>query len=109
MEGKSPAAKKRTDTKIKCGEVELDPGTGAAWCGGVPVRLTAKESALLAVLLAAPGRVFTRAALLALVWQAPCAGALRTRTVDMHIRHLRQKLGRGRIETVFKCGYRWRG
>ncbi len=109
MESKSPPGKSGTNTKIKCGDVELDLRAGVVWCGGLPARLTPKESALLAVLLAAPGRVFTRAALLDMVWQVPCGGALRTRTVDMHIRHLRQKLGRGRIETVFRCGYRWNG
>ncbi len=108
MKTANPSRPVRTNDILRCGEIELDTAAGLAWCAGLPVRLTPKESALLAVFLAAPGRAFSRQALLGLVWEAPCGGGLRTRTVDMHIRHLRQKLGAWqRIETVYRFGYRW--
>lgn len=96
----------RTEGTLRYGVIELDRARRVARCGAREAHLTPKESALLAVLLSAPGRVFTRQELLALVWQA--CGGLRTRTVDMHVRTLRRKLGAAcRIVTVYRRGYRW--
>ena len=96
----------RTPYRYRCGDIELDVRRRLARCGGRAVRLTRRETALLAMFLAAPGRAFTRAELLAGAWGAK--GALRTRTVDMHVRLLRKKLGAyHRITTVYKRGYRW--
>ena len=106
---KLPAAigrRRRTKFTYKYGDIELDPRRRLAWCGGRAVRLTRRETALLAMFLAAPGKAFTRAELLAGAWGV--RGALRTRTVDMHVRLLRKKLGEyQRINTVYKRGYRW--
>lgn len=76
---------------------------------GERVALTLKEFELLRLFLSSPGIVFTREALLASVWDTEFTGE--TRTVDMHIRTLRQKLGkRGTmIETVRGVGYRLEG
>ena len=73
---------------------------------GERVTLTYKEFELLRLFLSAPGVAFTREKLLASVWDAEFSGE--TRTVDMHIRTLRQKLGNygGMIETVRNVGYR---
>lgn len=73
---------------------------------GEKVALTLKEFDMLRLFLSSPGVVFTREALLASVWDTEFAGE--TRTVDMHIRTLRQKLGRfgAMIETVRGVGYR---
>ena len=73
---------------------------------GERVILTYKEYELLQLFLSQPGIAFTREQLLASVWNTEYAGE--TRTVDMHIRTLRQKLGDyGRlIETVRNVGYR---
>jgi len=70
------------------------------------VILTYKEYELLHLFLSQPGIAFTREQLLASVWNTEYAGE--TRTVDMHIRTLRQKLGEyGHIiETVRNVGYR---
>ena len=96
----------RTNRHYKYGDVELDTAAHLVRCGGVPVPLTPKETALLAVFLAAPGQAFTRAQLLAAVWQAK--GELRTRTVDAHVRSLRKKLGpHHRIVTLYRQGYCW--
>ena len=96
----------RTPFWYRCDNIELDMRRHIAWCGGRAVRLTRREAALLAMFLAAPGRALTRAELLAGAWGV--RGPLRTRTVDMHVRLLRKKLGEyQRITTVYKRGYRW--
>jgi DNA-binding response OmpR family regulator len=78
-------------------------------CEGVPVKLTRKEFDLLATLAKRAGRVATRQQLLDEVWGYDYYGD--TRTLDVHIRRLRQKLGAcdDAIETVIGVGYRFRG
>ena len=103
---KLPAAigrRRRTRFIYKYEDIELDPRRRLVRCGGHLVR---REAALLAMFLAAPGKAFTRTELLAGAWGV--RGPLRTRTVDMHVRLLRKKLGEyQRINTVYKYGYRW--
>jgi two-component system alkaline phosphatase synthesis response regulator PhoP len=69
--------------------------------------LTPKEFDLLALLMQHPGRVYTREQLLDRVWGYQFLGV--SRTVDVHVRHLREKLGaKGKlIETVVGVGYRF--
>jgi DNA-binding response OmpR family regulator len=76
-------------------------------CGGEEVRLTRKEFSLLEHLVKNSGRVATRQQLLDNVWGYSYFGD--TRTLDVHIRRLRQKLGDcgGAIETVVGIGYRF--
>jgi DNA-binding response OmpR family regulator len=78
-------------------------------CDGSEVRLTRKEFALLAALARRPGRVATRHQLLDDVWGQQYYGD--TRTLDVHIRRLRAKLGGcgESIETVVGVGYRFKG
>jgi DNA-binding response OmpR family regulator len=78
-------------------------------CDGAEVKLTRKEFALLAALARRPGRVATRQQLLDDVWGQQYYGD--TRTLDVHIRRLRQKLGPcdDAIETVVGVGYRFVG
>lgn len=78
-------------------------------CGTADVRLTRKEFALLEHLIKNTGRVATRQQLLDNVWGYSYFGD--TRTLDVHIRRLRQKMGdcSGRIETVVGVGYRFIG
>lgn len=78
-------------------------------CGDAEVRLTRKEFALLTYLIKTAGRVATRQNLLDGVWGYNYFGD--TRTLDVHIRRLRQKLGDcgGCIETVVGVGYRFIG
>jgi DNA-binding response OmpR family regulator len=78
-------------------------------CEGAEVRLTRKEFALLATLARRPGRVATRTQLLDEVWGQQYYGD--TRTLDVHIRRLRSKLGAcgDSIETVVGVGYRFKG
>lgn len=84
----------------------LNPGEHTVCVDGERVILTYKEYALLHLFLSRPGIAFTREQLLSRVWNSEYLGE--TRTVDMHIRTLRQKLGPygHLIETVRNVGYR---
>src|SRR5207249_6449638 len=75
---------------------------------GTEVELTATEFKLLRTLIEREGRVQSRAQLLETVWRAQ--PDIQTRTVDMHVQRLRQKLGKAGdcIETVRGAGYRFR-
>ena len=80
----------------------------AATLDSAPMILTRKEYELLALLVSYPGVIVPRAELLMLVWGY--STQIRTRTLDVHIRHLRKKLGpyaRRYIETVFGVGHRF--
>ena len=87
--------------------VNLDEHTVTA--DGLRVELTYKEFELLKLFLSHPGVAWTREKLMEQVWGTDYCGE--TRTVDMHIRTLRQKLGGygEQIETVRNVGYRWGG
>jgi DNA-binding response OmpR family regulator len=92
---------------IRLGPLALDPDTYRVTAGGRALDLTFKEFELLRFLAARPGRVSTRPALLREVWGYHFYGG--TRTVDVHIRRLRAKLGPEHehlIETVRGVGYR---
>ena len=91
---------------LRLDSLVLNPEEHTVTVGGERVILTYKEYELLHLFLSRPGIAFTREQLLASVWNAEYLGE--TRTVDMHIRTLRQKLGSyGHIiETVRNVGYR---
>ena len=74
---------------------------------GKPVTLTMTEFDLLALLVRNAGAALSRDKILSAVWGWDFIGE--TRTVDVHVQHLRAKLGARTIETVFKYGYRWAG
>ncbi|MBN1658569.1 MAG: response regulator transcription factor [Anaerolineae bacterium] len=95
---------------LRAADITLDQGTRQVCVGDRVVQLTPTEFDLLAALMAAPGRVFTRAALLEQVQGFAFEGI--ERTIDVHIRNLRAKIepdpGQPRyIETVFGVGYRF--
>ncbi|CAM3838750.1 MULTISPECIES: winged helix-turn-helix transcriptional regulator [Tsukamurella] len=93
--------------KITLGELLIDEGTYTARLRGKPLDLTYKEFELLKFLAQNVGRVFTRAQLLQEVWGYDFFGG--TRTVDVHVRRLRAKLGaehEGMIGTVRNVGYK---
>jgi DNA-binding response OmpR family regulator len=93
---------------IRSGEVTVDDVTYTAKLGGRPLDLTFKEFELLKYLVQHPGRVFTRDQLLQEVWGYDYFGG--TRTVDVHVRRLRAKLGPENetlIGTVRNVGYRF--
>jgi DNA-binding response OmpR family regulator len=95
------------DTTIRLGALVLDTDSYRASVQGRPLDLTFKEFELLRFLAERRGRVYTRPALLREVWGYDFYGG--TRTVDVHIRRLRAKLGpafESLIETVRGVGYR---
>jgi DNA-binding response OmpR family regulator len=87
--------------------LSLDRSRHEVTLSGRPVRLTAKEFELLDYLMSRPGQVLSRDVLLNSVWGYDYFGT--TRTVDVHIRHLRGKLGDvgDAIETVKGYGYKF--
>jgi DNA-binding response OmpR family regulator len=94
--------------EIRSGELHIDEGTYTAKLRGRALDLTFKEFELLKFLAQHPGRVFTRAVLLQEVWGYDYFGG--TRTVDVHVRRLRAKLGiehEALIGTVRNVGYRF--
>jgi DNA-binding response OmpR family regulator len=94
--------------EIRCGDLAIDEATYSARLRSRPLDLTFKEFELLKFLAQHPGRVFTRAHLLQEVWGYDYFGG--TRTVDVHIRRLRAKLGPEHdalIGTVRNVGYRF--
>ena len=94
-------------TVIRLGALALDTETYRVTVAGRPLDLTFKEFELLRFLAQQPGRVFTRPTLLREVWGYDFYGG--TRTVDVHVRRLRAKLGpeyEHLVETVRSVGYR---
>jgi DNA-binding response OmpR family regulator len=92
------------------GLIHLDPSSHILMVQGAEVTLTRKEFDLLTTLVGNRGRVMSRDQLLERVWGHGYFGE--TRTVDVHIRRLRKKLGKPAqdgIETVVGVGYRFRG
>lgn len=91
------------------GSLSIDFTDMRVTCGGDEVKLTRKEFALLAYLVKSSGRVAAREQLLDNIWGYSYFGD--TRTLDVHIRRLRQKLGDcgSCIETVVGVGYRFIG
>ena len=96
------------------GEWEVDPANLQASRAETHVDLTARELAILSLLLRERGRIVSRRMLLSEVWGAPNPERVETRSVDMQLAKLRKKLGlvagaASLIETVRGAGYRFRG
>jgi DNA-binding response OmpR family regulator len=107
MAGRGPAG----DEPIRAGELEIDFERRSTLLRGESVQLTYVEFEILAALAAAPGRVFTREMLLEHIWGDSTYRD--PRTVDVHIRHLREKLEADPkspeyLFTVRGVGYRFR-
>ena len=86
------------------GDLEIDPAAREVRRGGRPVELTFKEFELLRLLCSRRGVALTRDEILQSVWDYDYTGE--TRTVDMHVKALRQKLGEDVIVTVRGVGYK---
>jgi DNA-binding response OmpR family regulator len=100
-------AQAEVSTKIQTSGVVIDEASYSAKVQGRPLDLTYKEFELLRFLASHPSRVFTREQLLSEVWGYDYFGG--TRTVDVHVRRLRAKLGdlESLIGTVRNVGYRF--
>ncbi len=107
MAGRGPVG----DEPIRAGELQIDPERRITQVRGEPVELTYVEFEILSALASSPGRVFSREMLLEHVWGDSTYRD--PRTVDVHIRHLREKLERDAkhpeyLFTVRGVGYRFR-
>ena len=100
-------AQDKSSSKIQASGVVIDEASYSAKVHGKPLDLTFKEFELLRFLATHPSRVFTREQLLSEVWGYDNFGG--TRTVDVHVRRLRAKLGdlESLIGTVRNVGYRF--
>lgn len=108
LQGRAAAVAEDGDPEIRSGDVSIDEASYTARVRGNTLDLTFKEFELLKFLVQHPGRVFTRAQLLHEVWGYDYFGG--TRTVDVHVRRLRAKLGvehENSIGTVRNVGYRF--
>ena len=94
---------------FKVGSLEIDLGRYTVSIRKRAVELTSKEFDLLKALVLAKGRALTREFLLDRVWGYERASEIESRTVDVHVRRLREKLGpeATRIVTVKNVGYRF--
>lgn len=100
------AAPAAVASRLQVGDISLDSETHRVTVGPNPIELTATEFKLLRLLMERQGRVQTREHLLLNVWNY--STEIETRTVDTHVRRLREKLGHeaGWIETIRGVGYR---
>ncbi len=100
------AAPPANDGSVKIGPLTIDSANYEAFRNGEKLHLTLKEFELLKLLAQNPGKVLTRDFLLDRIWGYEFYGE--TRTVDVHIRHIRQKLGEDAylVETIRGVGYK---
>jgi two-component system, OmpR family, alkaline phosphatase synthesis response regulator PhoP len=100
------AAGQRPGKLIEAGNLRIDLARREVKIAGNPVKMRTKEFELLKALAQNPGIVLTRERLLEMIWDTDCYGE--TRTVDIHINHVRDKIGNAdvAIETVRGVGYK---
>jgi DNA-binding response OmpR family regulator len=106
-----PRERAREAETLEAGELRIDPARRTVELAGEPVQLTYVEFELLTALAGEPARVFTREMLLRALWGD--SAYREPRTIDVHVRHLREKLERDPREpeyifTVRGVGYRFR-
>lgn len=103
----APAPATATTGPLTLGDLHIDPAAHRVFVQGAEVRLTALEFRLLWTLASQHGRVLSRSHLLEHVWNMD--PGLSTRTVDTHIKRLREKIGTvgDQVETVRGVGYRF--
>jgi len=106
-----PRERQREVETLESGELRTDPARRTVELAGEPVQLTYVEFELLTTLATEPARVFTREMLLRALWGD--SAYREPRTIDVHVRHLREKLERDPREpdyifTVRGVGYRFR-
>ena len=101
-----PRGESRENGALEVGDLMLYPDMFRAEENGNPVELTPTEFRILMTLASAPGRVFSRAQILEALWQGE--KFVFERTVDVHIRHIREKLGSSArmVQNVRGIGYR---
>jgi two-component system, OmpR family, alkaline phosphatase synthesis response regulator PhoP len=94
---------------LRAGTIEINLQRSQVTVNGKPIKLTTKEFELLRELMETRGEVLSREFLLEKIWGYGKASEVDSRTIDVHIQRLRQKLGPegGHILTVKNVGYRF--
>jgi two-component system OmpR family response regulator len=93
-------------TLLTVGDVRLDPAARRIWLEDIELSLTTREFSMLEIFMRHPGEVLSRFDLLEHVWDSSYEN--RSNVVEVYVGYLRDKLGRGAIETVRGSGYRLR-
>jgi two-component system alkaline phosphatase synthesis response regulator PhoP len=93
------------DRRIVLGDIEIDPEQYAVFKKGIRMELPKKEFELLLLLASKPGKVFSRNSILDRIWGNDIV--VGDRTIDVHIRKLREKIGEENIKTVKGVGYKF--
>jgi two-component system alkaline phosphatase synthesis response regulator PhoP len=96
---------KRTALPLTYAHIRIDPGSRQVWVNDAEITLTAMEFDLLFALASQPGMVLSREQLLERIWGTEYYGDLRV--VDVHVGHLREKIGESFITTIRSVGYRF--
>lgn len=94
-----------TDNKLEIGDLVIDREAYLVYQKGVKVVLAKKEFELLYLLASKPGKVYTREVILKNIWEDSVV--VTNRTIDVHIRKLREKLGDDVVATVKGVGYKF--
>lgn len=96
-----------TENKLEIGDLVIDREAYLVYKNGVKVVLAKKEFELLYLLASKPGKVYTREVILKNIWEDSVV--VTNRTIDVHIRKLREKLGDDCVATVKGVGYKFDG
>lgn len=94
-----------SENKLEIGDLVIDRESYLVYQGGEKVVLAKKEFELLYLLASKPGKVYTREAILKNIWEDSVV--VTNRTIDVHIRKLREKLGENYVSTVKGVGYKF--
>lgn len=102
---RNASADEISDNKIEIGDLVIDRESYLVYQRGEKVVLAKKEFELLYLLASKPGKVFTRESILKNIWEDSVV--VTNRTIDVHIRKLREKLGENYVSTVKGVGYKF--
>lgn len=94
-----------SDNKLEVGDLVIDRESYLVYQNGSKVVLAKKEFELLYLLASKPGKVYTREVILKNIWEDSVV--VTNRTIDVHIRKLREKLGENYVSTVKGVGYKF--
>ena len=96
--------KKKNDGPIEIGDIHINKANHKLLYSGKEIYLARKEFNLLYYLMTVPGKVFTREEIISTIWKDAIVG---DRTIDVHIRKIREKIGSQHIKTIKGIGYKF--
>ena len=96
--------RKKNDGPIEIGDIHINKSNHKLLYSGKEIYLARKEFNLLYYLMTVPGKVFTREEIISTIWKDAVVG---DRTIDVHIRKIREKIGSQHIKTIKGIGYKF--